>query len=83
MPVSVQENGTRCTVSQKKPCWQSFKDSSNAIQIVSEDDLLQGLHTVSSEPYFYDTGFKSSALKQVTIVDHDKRCLVTQEKCPK
>ena len=29
----------------------------NAVQIVSEDDLLQGLHTISSEPYFYDTGY--------------------------
>jgi len=54
----------------------------NAIQIVSEDDLLQGLHTSSSEPYFYDTDYKSSALKQVTVVDHDKRSLVTHEKCP-
>jgi len=36
----------------------------------------------SSEPYFYDTGYKSSCLKQVTVVDHDKRCLVSQAKCP-
>jgi len=54
----------------------------NAIQIVSKNVLLQGLHTTSSEPYFYDTGYKSSALKQVTVVDHDKRCLFTQEKFP-
>jgi len=49
----------------------------NAIQIVSEDDLMQKSHTASSEPFFYDTGYKSSALKEVTLVDHDKRCLVT------
>ena len=48
----------------------------NAIQI-SEDDLLEGFHTSSSEPYYYDTGYKSSALKEVTTVDHEKRCLVT------
>jgi len=44
--------------------------------------LLQGLHTISSEPYFYDTGYKSSALKHVTVVDHDKRRLITYDKCP-
>ena len=54
----------------------------NAIQLETEDDLLEGCHTISSEPYFYDTGYKSSCLKQVTVVDHDKRCLVTQAKCP-
>jgi len=53
----------------------------NAIQIVSEDYLMQKSHTASSEP-FYDTGYKSSALKEVILVDHDKRYLVTQTKCP-
>jgi len=47
----------------------------NAIEIASEDDFLQGSHTISSEPYFYDTGYKSLALKQKTVVDHDKRKL--------
>ena len=62
-----------------------FKKSArkiNAIQLETEDELLQGCHTISSEPYFYDTGYKSSCLKQVTVVDHDKRCLVSQAKCP-
>jgi len=43
---------------------------------------MQKSHTASSEPFFYDTGYKSSALKEVTLVDHDKRCLVTETKCP-
>jgi len=50
--------------------------------LASEDDFLEGMHTVSSELFFYDTGYKTTALKQVTIVDHAKRCLVTQEKNP-
>jgi len=53
----------------------------SAIQIVSEDDLMQKSHTASSEPFFYETDYKSSVLKEVTLVDHCKRCLVTQTKC--
>ena len=44
----------------------------NAIQLASEYDFLEGVHTVSSEPFFYDTGYKTTAPKQVTIVDHVK-----------
>jgi len=54
----------------------------NTIQLASEDDLLQGCHTISSEPYVYETGYKSSCLKQVTVDDHHRRCLVTRGKCP-
>ena len=53
-----------------------------SIQLVSEDDFLKGVHTVSSKPFFYDTGYKTTAPKQVTIVDHAKRCLATEEKIP-
>ena len=60
-----------------KTLWQI-----NDIKIESEDDFLEGLHTASSELYFYEFGYRSSALKEVTIVDRNKRCLVTKAREP-
>jgi len=53
-----------------------------AIEIASEDDVANGLHTCSSEPYFYDFAYKSSAPKEVTMVDRHNRCLITRPRDP-
>ena len=37
-------------------------------QTFSEEAFEEGLHTVSSEPYFRDTSYKCPALKEVTVV---------------
>ena len=50
----------------------------SGIQLVSEDDLEIQLHSSASEPYYYETAYKFSAPEEVTIVDHDNRCLVTK-----
>ncbi|XP_065893087.1 uncharacterized protein [Dysidea avara] len=52
----------------------------SGIQLVSEDDLEIQLHSSASEPYYYETAYKFSAPEEVTIVDHDNRCLVTRSK---
>ena len=40
------------------------------------------LHSSASEPYYYETAYKFSTPEEVTIVDHDNRCLVTRSKSP-
>ena len=52
------------------------------IQLNSEDDLQIHLHTPASEPYFYDTAHRSSAPKEVTVVDRDSRCIVSEPRSP-
>ena len=36
--------------------------------------------TMSSEPYFHDTGYKDPALEEVTVIDRKSRSLVTEVK---
>ena len=47
-------------------------------QTFSEEAFEEGLHTLSSEPYFRDTLYKSPALKEVTVIDRENKCLVTE-----
>ena len=47
-------------------------------QTFSEETFEEGLHTVSSEPYFRDTSYKCPASKEVTVIDRDNKCLVTE-----
>ena len=49
-------------------------------QTFSEEAFEEGLHTVSSEPYFRDTSYKCPALKEVTVVDRENKCLVTESR---
>ena len=49
-------------------------------QTFSEEAFEEGLHTVSSEPYFRDTSYKCPALKEVTVIDRDNKCLVTESR---
>ena len=47
-------------------------------QTFSEEAFEEGSHTLSSEPYFRETSYKSPALKEVTVIDRKKKCLVTE-----
>ena len=47
-------------------------------QTFSEEAFEEGSHTLSSEPYFRDTSYKSPALKEVTVIDHENKCLATE-----
>ena len=47
-------------------------------QTFGEEAFEEGLHTVSSEPYFCDTSYKCPALKEVTVIDRENKCLVTE-----
>ena len=47
-------------------------------QTFSEEAFEEGSHTLSSELYFRDTSYKSPALKEVTVIDHENKCLVTE-----
>ena len=47
-------------------------------QTFSEEAFEEGSHTLSSEPYFHDTLYKSPALKEVTVIDCENKCLVTE-----
>ena len=49
-------------------------------QTFSEETFEEGLHTVSSEPYFRDTSYKCPASKEVTVIDRDNKCLVTESR---
>ena len=49
-------------------------------QTFSEETFEEGLHTVSSEPYFHDTSYKCPASKEVTVIDRDNKCLVTESR---
>ena len=40
----------------------------------SEEMFEEGSHTVSSEPYFWETSYKSPVLKEVTVIDWKKKC---------
>ena len=44
----------------------------------TEDTFEEGSHTVSSELYFRETGYKLPASVQITVIDHKKRCLINQ-----
>ena len=43
----------------------------------SEEMFEEGSHTVSSEPYFWETSYKSPLLKEATVIDW-KKCLATE-----
>ena len=45
-------------------------------QTFNEEAFEEGLHTTSSEPYFRDTSYKCPALKEVTVIDRENKCLV-------
>ena len=47
-------------------------------QTFSEEAFEEGSHTLSSEPYFRETSYKSPALKQVTLIDRKNKCLITE-----
>ena len=47
-------------------------------QTFSEEAFEEGSHTLSSEPYFSETSYKSPALKEVMVIDRRKKCLVTE-----
>ena len=47
-------------------------------QSLSDDVFEEGSHTVYSEPYFRDTLYKVPAVKEVTIIDRENRCLTTE-----
>ena len=47
-------------------------------QSINDDSNEEGLHTVSIEPYYYDTSYKSPALREETIVNHKTRLLRTK-----
>jgi len=47
-------------------------------QCIDDDTLKDGLHTVSSEPYFLDTSYKMPASREITVIDHKNRCLKTE-----
>ena len=47
-------------------------------QTFSEEAFEEGSHTLSSETYFCETSYKSPALKEVTVIDRKKKCLVTE-----
>ena len=49
-------------------------------QSISTDSFEEGSHTVSSEPYYRETSYKSPALKEITIVDRENKCLITKIK---
>ena len=47
-------------------------------QTFSKETFEEGSHTLSSEPYFRDTSYKSPALKEVRVIDCKNKCLVTE-----
>ena len=49
-------------------------------QSVGDDTFEEGSHTVSSEPYFHDAGYKDPALQEVTIIDRKGRSVATKLK---
>ena len=48
----------------------------------SEETFEEGTHTVSSEPYFRETSYKSPVLKEVTVIEWKNKCLVTESRLP-
>ena len=52
----------------------------NALKLTCSN-LLHGEknHSVSSEPYFYDTSYTNRKLSGPIPVDHDGRCVVTEK----
>ena len=51
-------------------------------QTFREEAFEEGLHTISSEPYFRETSYKCPALKEVTVIDRKSKCLVTELRLP-
>ena len=47
-------------------------------QLINDDSFEGGSHTVSSEPYYRDTAYKSPASRKVTIIDRENKCLATK-----
>jgi len=47
-------------------------------QWIDDDTFEEGLHTVSSEPYFLDTSYKMTASREITVIDRKNRCLTTE-----
>ena len=63
--------------------WRSVGELLKTVRLIgqqtfSEEAFEEGLHTVSSEPYFHDTSYKCPALKEVTVIDRENKCLVTE-----
>ena len=49
----------------------------------SEEAFEESSHTISSEPYFRETSYKSPIIKEeVTVIDWKKKCLVTESQSP-
>ena len=46
-----------------------------AQQAISNDTFEDGLHTVSSEPYYAEMAYKSAIIREKTIIDHKKKCI--------
>ena len=49
-------------------------------QLIDDDTFDEGSHTVSSEPYFHDTGYKDPALEEVIIIDRKHGSVATKVK---
>ena len=47
-------------------------------QTFSKETFEEGLHTLSSEPYFCETSYKSPGLIEITVIDRKNKCLVTE-----
>ena len=49
-------------------------------QSFSVDTFEDGLHSVSSEPYFRDTSYKDPAIKEVLVIDRTRKILKTEQR---
>ena len=47
-------------------------------QAISNDTFENGLHTVSSEPYYAEMAYKSVVIREKTIIDREKKCIATK-----
>ena len=57
----------------------------NAIRMIAQqsfgvDTFEEGLHSVSSKPYFRETSYKDPAMKEVLVIDRTRRILKTEQR---
>ena len=55
-------------------CAGTFLKALRSLAITSEDDFGEGLHSVHSEPYFYESSYKFGDRARSVIVGECDRC---------
>ena len=78
----VSKKMVRDTLALRKKSVGEFLKTIRAIsqQSFSVDAFEDGSHSVSSEPYFRDTSYKDPAMKEVLVIDQEKKILKTERR---